>query len=355
MAPSHADVYKALQGLPSLVGAPIIRVEAEDEDQVNNLRRGFALSSLELAVGDWVRMRLGKHKGRLARVRQISEDSDMITVAITPLLPVGRKNAMVECLFDLARARDLYSRNKLAVLNEKDSHFVWRSKTFRHGLQELSVSRIHFVQRASPQLTEMRVFALTEPEEDIIALSNQDPFLKVGDFVQVSGASLSFQKAAVRSIDEQAGTVAVAGLIYDGERTQASYSKTETVARADVHRLLQVGDYAKVSFGFGEGTRGSIISLDDTFVTLLISSKGVHADKVDSVSSLSPLLLLWFMSCIIRLRSGLRGFQLVRTSLNQSVNVLVQSFRPSLRMIHGRVRESGFALTGITRVQWAMS
>ena len=94
---------------------------------------------MELAVGDWVRMRLGKHQGRLARVRQVSEDSDIVTVAITPLLPVGHKNALVECLFDLARARELYSRSKLTVLSEGDSHFSWRSKTFRHGLQELSV------------------------------------------------------------------------------------------------------------------------------------------------------------------------------------------------------------------------
>ena len=95
LAPSHADVYKALQGLPSLVGAPIVHVEAEDQYQVNKLLRGLAPSSLELAVGDWVRMRLGKHQGRLARVRQVSEDSDIVTVAIAPLLPVGRKNTLV--------------------------------------------------------------------------------------------------------------------------------------------------------------------------------------------------------------------------------------------------------------------
>ena len=135
---------------------------------------------------------------------------------------------------------------------------------------------------------------MTEPEEDIITLSSQDPFLRVGDFAQVQGASLSYEKALIRSIDEFAGTVTVAGLIDDGEQTQASYySKTDIVARANVHRILKVGDYVKVKFGFGEGRHGSIISLDDSFVTLLTASKGVHAETFDSVSSLPSLQLIY--------------------------------------------------------------
>ena len=288
LAPAKADVRKALKGLPSLASAPIIHVEDADRDEVNLLHCGFVPGDRDTpVVGDWVRMRLGKHKGRLARVRQTSEDDDIIVVAITPLLPVGHKNAMIECLFDLARVRDLYSRSKITVQSEPESHFVWRSKTFRRGLQELSVSRLHFIQRASPRLTELKIFSLTEPEDDILALSSQDPFLRVGDIVRVHGASLSYQEAVVCSIDEYAGTVAVSGLINDGEQMQASLSKTETMARVDVHRILKVGDYVKVRFGFGEGTHGSIISLNEPFVTLLTASKGVHAESVDSVSVLS--------------------------------------------------------------------
>lgn len=285
LATSRRDVQAAKENLAGLSGAPILHVPEDEQEDVKQLRDGKPASAwfLSLQPGDWVRMRRGAHKSRLGRVRCVKEDSDTVVVAVVPLLPLERKGKRVPGLLDLARARELAGKNSaIIVLNERDSHFVWQRKIFRKGLQELEVSALHYTRPLIPSLTELEHFAATEKEEDILALSKEENLLREGDHVvaRIDGWLSGF--ALVQKLDHHTGGVMIQEWDRESEKPLHS-GRTANVARGEVRRLLCQGDYVKVVFGFGVNCAGTVVSVDDTFVSFLVEQKPEHVYHMPDV------------------------------------------------------------------------
>ena len=90
-----------------------------------------------MAAGDWVIVRWGSHRNALARVREVREGDDMVTVALIPEIPAEIGIERPRGLFTWEMAIGAFADDPtLKLLSEEkpNADFVWRGKTYRKGL-----------------------------------------------------------------------------------------------------------------------------------------------------------------------------------------------------------------------------
>lgn len=170
----------------------------------------------QLQRGEWVDIVRGQYRRSIARVRKISDDSDEVLVAVVPYNPyTGYRTP-----FTLIDARSLVvSEHDLSIEDDDPilGAFKWNGLNFRKGLLELWMPATHHIKKRArqPTIFEAGDFTLTEPLQDMVALSGPEPLIRSGDRVRVTSGDLNGLEGVVSSCDS--ATVSIAGGHFNGK------------------------------------------------------------------------------------------------------------------------------------------
>lgn len=353
-ADKEAHVREACKGLRSILGQKITLVPIREMTDVLSVES----KAIDLARDTWVRMKIGTYKGDLAKVVDVDNVRQRVTVKLIPRIDlqalanklegreVVKKKAFVPPprFMNVDEARELHIR----VEHRRDAYGerfdAIGGMMFKDGFLYKTVSiKSISAQNIKPTFDELEKFR--KPGEsgdgDVASLSTlfanrkKGHFLK-GDTVIVVKGDLKNLKGRVEKVDED--NVHIRPEIEGPE--MRGLPKTIAVNEKELCKYFQPGNHVKVVTGAQEGATGMVVKVEQHVLILISDTTKEHirvfADDVVESSEvttgvtkigdyeLRDLVLLDNMSFGVIIRVESEAFQVLKGIPDRPEVVLVK-------------------------------
>ncbi|PAN08467.1 hypothetical protein PAHAL_1G415200 [Panicum hallii] len=350
-AEKEAHVKEACKGLRNIIAsAKIILVPIREMADVLSVES----KSVDLSRDSWVRMKLGVYKGDLAKVVDVDNVRQRVTVKLIPRIDlqalankldgneVAKKKSFVTPpkFFSVDEAREMHIRVDRRRNRDSGEYFdVVGSLMFKDGFlyKTFSMKSIR-TQNIQPSFDELEKFKrpCDDLNEDVASLSTlfsdrkKGHFMK-GDAVIVIKGDLRNLKGSVEKVED--GTVHIQPKLPGLPRTLAFSEK-------DLCKYFNPGDHVKVVSGVQEGATGMVVKVERHVLIILSDTTKEHirvfADHVVESSEvttgitrigdyeLHDLVLLNNLSFGIIIRVESEAFQILKGVPDKPELVLVK-------------------------------
>ncbi|KAG2661873.1 hypothetical protein PVAP13_1KG111593 [Panicum virgatum] len=286
-AEKEAHVREACKGLRNVIAsAKIILVPIREMADVLSVES----KSVDLSRDSWVRMKLGVYKGDLAKVVDVDNVRQKVTVKLIPRIDlqalanklvgneVAKKKSFVTPprFFSVDEARELHIRVDRRRNRDSGEYFdVVGSFMFKDGFlyKTFSMKSIR-TQNIQPSFDELEKFKRPGDDlnEDVASLSTlfsdrkKGHFMK-GDAVIVIKGDLKNLKGSVEKVED--GTVHMQPKLPGLPRTLAFSEK-------DLCKYFNPGDHVKVVSGVQEGATGMVVKVEGHVLIILSDTTKEH-------------------------------------------------------------------------------
>ena len=246
-------------------------VPPEETAAVFRCRNGGLARSV--TIGDWVTISQGVHQGDYAIVRDVTDERDLVKVAVVPRISSDGADRPERQLVDRKWLEHMYPGEKAE--DAGPDAFKFRNKLFVSGLLVMSLPSLHSVRPARPSLQDILEFCHT----DMGAFNGIEPFLRRGDMVVVCTGSLRGMAGTVADISEESVNleqVCPAGDSPIGELRRGEVQRLQeaietdwprianmSCVRREVRRILEPGDNIIIKLGPRQGQDGIIIAVEN--------------------------------------------------------------------------------------------
>lgn len=234
---------------------PIVRELASAEEAIQEIR-----------VGDWMQIRRGRYRGDIARVREVTEGTDILTLAVVPrLIPTANGTRPKAEPFDADAISVAFPRDDVDFLspNRPYKKYKFQGRLFVDGLLLLRVPSLHYAKKKIPPIADLGWFAKTE--DSFGPLDAGEPFLKFGDRVRVDRGELKGLQGT--AVEMRKGLVRIVGLT---GLTDFFLPEQLTVPELDISRVFEVGQSVRMMVGPDKGRVGLLTSIEDIVVSLFV-------------------------------------------------------------------------------------
>ncbi|GAU49387.1 hypothetical protein TSUD_407230 [Trifolium subterraneum] len=284
-ADKEAHVREACKGLRNIFGQKITLVPIREMTDVLSVES----KAIDLARGTWVRMKIGTYKGDLAKVVDVDNVRQRVTVKLIPRIDlqalanklegreVVKKKAFVPPprFMNVDEARELHIR----VEHRRDAYGerfeAFGGMMFKDGFLYKTVSiKSISAQSIKPTFDELEKFR--KPGEsgdgDVASLSTlfanrkKGHFMK-GDAVIVIKGDLKNLKGWVEKVDED--NVHIRPEIKD-------LPKTLAVNEKELVKYFEPGNHVKVVTGAQEGATGMVVKVEQHVLILISDTTKEH-------------------------------------------------------------------------------
>ncbi|WJX34072.1 hypothetical protein P8452_22220 [Trifolium repens] len=284
-ADKEAHVREACKGLRNIFGQKITLVPIREMTDVLSVES----KAIDLARGTWVRMKIGTYKGDLAKVVDVDNVRQRVTVKLIPRIDlqalanklegreVVKKKAFVPPprFMNVDEARELHIR----VEHRRDAYGerfeAFGGMMFKDGFLYKTVSiKSISAQNIKPTFDELEKFR--KPGEsgdgDVASLSTlfanrkKGHFMK-GDAVIVIKGDLKNLKGWVEKVDED--NVHIRPEIKD-------LPKTLAVNEKELVKYFEPGNHVKVVSGAQEGATGMVVKVEQHVLILISDTTKEH-------------------------------------------------------------------------------
>ncbi|KAI8068046.1 hypothetical protein BC940DRAFT_256470 [Gongronella butleri] len=274
----QAHVQAALSNIPYVYHSSLNLVPIKEMvDTINIVRK-----EKEIPTGGWVRVKRGKYAGDLGQILEVADAQESAVVKLVPRLELDKtdpsapkkKDRPVQRLFH----PDRLSKHALHSLQRKGAAWIFNSETFRDGYLEKRMKMVALqTDNVNPTLDEITKFAgddlnLEEGSNgermlDLAMLSAQavndghaSSMFQNGDLVQVVEGDLIHSTGTVVSMNDTSVTVT---LNVEGFKKQVAFPPKH------LRKQFKEGDHVKVVHGRYKEESGMILHVNDNIVTLL--------------------------------------------------------------------------------------
>ncbi|KAL6635202.1 hypothetical protein ACP70R_027873 [Stipagrostis hirtigluma subsp. patula] len=350
-AEKEAHVKEACKGLRNIFSsAKITLVPIREMADVLSVES----KSVDLARDSWVRMKLGAYKGDLAKVVDVDNVRQRVTVKLIPRIDlqvlankldgseVVKKKSFVPPprFFSVDEAREMHIRVDRRRNRDSGEYFdIVDGLMFKDGFlhKTFSVKSIS-TQNIQPSFDELEKFRKPgdDRNEDVASLSSlfanrkKGHFMK-GDAVIVIRGDLKNLKGSVEKVED--GTVHIQPKV-------SGLPKTLAFGEKDLCKYFNPGDHVKVVSGVQEGVTGMVVKVEGHVLIILSDTTKEHirvfADHVVESSEvttgitrigdyeLHDLVLLNNLSFGIIIRVESEAFQILKGVPDNPELVLVK-------------------------------
>lgn len=283
-ADKEAHVREACKGLRNIFGQKITLVPIREMTDVLSVES----KAIDLARDTWVRMKIGTYKGDLAKVVDVDNVRQRVTVKLIPRIDlqalanklegreVVKKKAFVPPprFMNIEEARELHIR----VEHRRDATYGERFDTiggmmFKDGFLYKSVSiKSLYSQNIKPTFDELEKFRKPGETGDVASLSTlfanrkKGHFMK-GDAVIVIKGDLKNLKGWVEKVDED--NVHIRPEMKD-------LPKTLAVNEKELCKYFEPGNHVKVVSGAQEGATGMVVKVEQHVLILISDTTKEH-------------------------------------------------------------------------------
>ncbi|KAG5031470.1 hypothetical protein JHK85_015452 [Glycine max] len=294
-ADKEAHVREACKGLRNIFGQKITLVPIREMTDVLSVES----KAIDLARDTWVRMKIGTYKGDLAKVVDVDNVRQRVTVKLIPRIDlqalanklegreVVKKKAFVPPprFMNVDEARELHIR----VEHRRDAYGerfdAIGGMMFKDGFLYKTVSiKSISAQNIKPTFDELEKFR--KPGEsgdgDVASLSTlfanrkKGHFMK-GDAVIVIKGDLKNLKGKVEKVDED--NVHIRPEMED-------LPKTIAVNEKELCKYFEPGNHVKVVSGAQEGATGMVVKVEQHVLILISDTTKEHGDAYSRFASL---------------------------------------------------------------------
>ncbi|RCV08551.1 hypothetical protein SETIT_1G335500v2 [Setaria italica] len=349
-AEKEAHVKEACKGLRNIFASEkITLVPIREMADVLSVES----KSVDLSRDSWVRMKLGVYKGDLAKVVDVDNVRQRVTVKLIPRIDlqalankldrneIAKNKSFVTPprFFSVDEAREMHIRINRRRNRDSGEYFdVVGSLMFKDGFlyKTFSMKSIS-TQNIQPSFDELKKFKRPGDDlnEDVASLATlfsnrkKGHFMK-GDAVIVIKGDLKNLKGSVEKVED--GTVHIQPKLPGLPRTLAFSEK-------DLCKYFDPGDHVKVVSGVQEGARGMVVKVEGHVLIILSDTTKEHirafADHVVESSEvtagitrigdyeLHDLVLLNNLSFGIIIRVESEAFQILKGVPDKPELVLV--------------------------------
>nr|CAB3447986.1 unnamed protein product [Digitaria exilis] len=285
-AEKEAHVIEACKGLRNIIAsAKITLVPIREMADVLSVES----KSVDLSRDSWVRMKLGVYKGDLAKVVDVDNVRQKVTVKLIPRIDlqvlanklegkevVKKSFVTPQRFFSVDEAREMHIRVDRRRNRDSGEYFdVVGSSMFKDGFlyKTFSVKSIS-TQNIKPSFEELEKFKRPGDDlnEDVASLSTlfsdrkKGHFMK-GDAVIVIKGDLKNLKGSVEKVED--GTVHIQPKLHGLPRTLAFSEK-------DLCKHFSPGDHVKVISGVQENTTGMVVKVEGHVLIILSDTTKEH-------------------------------------------------------------------------------
>ncbi|TVU28725.1 hypothetical protein EJB05_20255 [Eragrostis curvula] len=286
-AEKESHVKEACKGLRNiLASAKITLVPIKEMTDVLSVES----KSIDLSMDSWVRMKLGAYKGDLAKVVDVDNVRQKVTVKLIPRidlqvlankldgLEIVKKKSFVPPprFFSVDEAREMHIRVERRRNRNSGEYFdVVDGLMFKDGFlhKTYSIKSIS-TQNVKPSFDELEKFRKPGDDlnEDVASLSSlfsnrkKGHFMK-GDAVIVIKGDLKNLKGSVEKVED--GTVHI-------QPKQSGLPKTLAFGEKDLCKHFNTGDHVKVVSGVQEGATGLVIKVEGHVLIILSDTTKEH-------------------------------------------------------------------------------
>ncbi|KAM3244040.1 hypothetical protein ACQJBY_055757 [Aegilops geniculata] len=276
-AEKEAHVKEACKGLRNIFSsAKILLVPTKEMTDVLSVTS----KSADLSRDTWVRLKLGIYKGDLAKVVEVDDVRQKVTVKLIPRLDlqaltdklkglkVAKKKSFIppprEMNIPVERRRDRDSGEYFEMVG---------ALKFEDGFlrKKVSIKSIS-TQNVKPSLDELEKFGRVgdDVNEDVARLSTlsrkKGHFMK-GDAVVVVKGDLKDIRGCVEKVEDS---------IVHIRPTRSDLPKTLAFSEKDLCKYFNPGDHVKVVFGVQEGVTGMVVKVEGHVLTILSDTSKEH-------------------------------------------------------------------------------
>ncbi|KAM3224732.1 hypothetical protein ACQJBY_057852 [Aegilops geniculata] len=276
-AEKEAHVKEACKGLRNIFSsAKILLVPTKEMTDVLSVTS----KSADLSRDTWVRLKLGIYKGDLAKVVEVDDVRQKVTVKLIPRLDlqaltdklkglkVAKKKSFIppprEMNIPVERRRDRDSGEYFEMVG---------ALKFEDGFlrKKVSIKSIS-TQNVKPSLDELEKFGRVgdDVNEDVARLSTlsrkKGHFMK-GDAVVVVKGDLKDIRGCVEKVEDS---------IVHIRPTRSDLPKTLAFSEKHLCKYFNPGDHVKVVFGVQEGVTGMVVKVEGHVLTILSDTSKEH-------------------------------------------------------------------------------
>ncbi|CAN6239283.1 unnamed protein product [Urochloa humidicola] len=285
-AEKEAYVKEACKGLRNIIAsAKVTLVPIREMADVLSVES----KSVDLSVDSWVRMKLGLYKGDLAKVVDVDNVRQRVTVKLIPRIDLQalankldgneiEKKSFVTAprFFSVDEAREMHIRVDRRRNRDSGEYFdVVGSLMFKDGFlyKTFSIKSIS-TQNVRPSFDELEKFKRPGDDlsEDVASLSTlfsdrKKGHFMTGDSVIVIKGDLKNLKGSVEKVEDS--TVHIQPKLPGLPRTLAFSEK-------DICKYFDTGDHVKVVSGVQEGATGMVVKVDGHVLIILSDTTKEH-------------------------------------------------------------------------------
>ncbi|PIA35440.1 hypothetical protein AQUCO_03500068v1 [Aquilegia coerulea] len=279
-ADKEAHVKEACKGLRNIYSAKVMLVPIKEMTDVLSVES----KAIDLSRDTWVRMKMGNYKGDLAKVVDVDNVRQRVTVKLIPRIDlqalankldgkevVKKKVVPVQRFMNIAEARKLHIRVERRRDPSTGDYFEnIGGMMFKDGFLFKTVAMKSIsTQNIQPTFDELEKFR--KPEEDggdiasfstLFANRKKGHFMK-GDAVIVVKGDLKNLMGWVEKVEEE--TVYIIPKMKD-------LPKTLAVNEKDLCKYFKIGDHVKVVSGAREGATGMVVKVDGAVLIIVSDS-----------------------------------------------------------------------------------
>lgn len=240
-----------------------IRIYDNEERSVVLQARDKMHTPEAFEVGDWVRIRFGRYRGDLGRVREVkkgendAEENDVV-VAVVPRIRVAHKRSCLRPDAALFNPTQNFGKIKPVSLPGCD-RFMLKKRVYANGLAEIQYSPFQ-ITKTKPSLVDLGAFL--ETETSLGYLDGGEPFLQVGDKVLDMNTGLRGRVNLIEGdiislahkVDERGSYTDIDAYGYDDASECTSRCSIKSI-----RRLLERGTQIRVMVGKLEGQIGMVL------------------------------------------------------------------------------------------------
>ncbi|WVZ18612.1 hypothetical protein V8G54_008818 [Vigna mungo] len=280
-ADKEAHVREACKGLRNIFGQKITLVPIREMTDVLSVES----KAIDLARDTWVRMKIGTYKGDLAKVVNVDNVRQRVTVKLIPRIDLqalankleGReavkKKAFVPPprFMNVDKARELHIRVKHGRDPYGERFDAIGGMMFKDGFLYKTVSiKSITAQNINPTFDEWEKFCKAgesgDDDESSFANKKKRHFMK-GDAIMVVKGDLKHLKGKVEKVDEDN--------LHIRPETEG-LPKTIAINKKEVRKYFEPGNHVKVVSGAQEGITGMVVKVEQHVLILISDTTKEH-------------------------------------------------------------------------------
>ncbi|KAL9252903.1 putative transcription elongation factor SPT5 homolog 1 [Drosera capensis] len=283
-ADKEAHVREAIKGLNRIYGSKVLLVPIKEMTDVLSVES----KTLDLAMGSWVRMKSGTHKGDLAQVAKVDDVQQKVTIKLIPRVDLqalanklegheaAKKKTFVPPpkMMNLEEAREM----RIPIYRKKDKageyyDFIETMK-FKDGFlwKDVSMKSIRTI-NIQPTFDELEKFQQSgDGDGDLGGLTalfanrKKGHFMK-GDAVIIVKGDLKNLKGWVEKVED--GYVHI-------RPNEKGLPRTLAINEKELCKYFEPGNHVKVVSGSHEGVTGMVIMVEGHVLIILSDTTKEH-------------------------------------------------------------------------------